>query len=69
VAVPQDKIRRQEAERRRKQRAFLNKLIKMKTLGVTDVLRKFEKFMRERGEGILDLAFSALSSPRVQLVS
>lgn len=29
---------------------FTNKLIKMKNLGVTDVLRKFERFMRERGE-------------------
>lgn len=46
----QAKIRQQEAERRRKDRVFTNKLIKMKNLGVTDVLRKFERFMRERGE-------------------
>jgi hypothetical protein len=48
-APPQEKIRTQEAERRRKDRQFLNKLIKMKNLGVTQVLRKFERFMRERG--------------------
>lgn len=48
-APPQAKICAQEAERRRKDRQFLNKLIKMKNLGVTQVLRKFERFMRERG--------------------
>lgn len=46
----QEKARQQETERQKKQRNFLNKLIRMKNQGVTDVLRKFEKFMRERGE-------------------
>jgi len=46
----QERMRKQENEREKKRRRFLNKLIRMQNLGVTDVLRKFEGFIRERGK-------------------
>lgn len=54
ISTSQEKTRRQEVERQKKQRNFLNKLIRMQNQGVTDVLRKFERFMRERGEDHAD---------------
>jgi hypothetical protein len=46
----QAKMRQGEEERRRKKKLFLDKLTRMKNMGVTDVLRRLERFVRDRGE-------------------
>ena len=65
--VKQEKMRKQEEERKRKKRAFMNKLIIMRNAGVTDVLRKFERFMRDRGERVRTRKPSLLAVPPEKL--
>ena len=51
----QSKIAKMERHKKEKERAFQVKLAAMTRLGVTEVLRKFEAFMRSKGMRLQDL--------------